>query len=169
MAQNKSSNAKNGSKNIVKKIALGSLVVLLLFIAWLLWAFLPGSTKKLEAIGNQFKPEPSWTLVTEQVNPPFNICIGAQCNQLNKRWSVGSTIDPDVFYDAISKSGWQDDLKITEKCDTAESNSTGSGSTQCEAIGTIEDYEINIRAVTSYTETNGSDIILSIEGHKNNE
>ncbi len=160
----KSSVPVKSIKHNFRNIILGLIVFLLLLAAYFLWAFLPGSTKKIESIADQFKPESSWTLMDNVTHPQYNVCLDSQCDDIYKRWSSSTPVTSEIFAAAITRSNWNNKLLMKKECSRDNANQSGAGYLQCKAEGRINDYQVILRSVSSYSNSNGSDIILTIEG-----
>ena len=73
---------------MVKKIILSLIVIIAILSAVSGFVFTwEGSTDDIRAAANRINPPKNWSLVSEQIEPPRIICLGAMsCPSLNKTW-----------------------------------------------------------------------------------
>lgn len=109
------------------------------FIYWFTWT---GSTKDIEAVANQFKPDSSWKLVRDMVEPPATTCIDVTCPSLARTWETGGLLTNEEFQAALDRSGW--DFKIDGKCDELPVNDSSRYIGTCSAEGVYGKYIISI-------------------------
>jgi hypothetical protein len=132
------------------------LVIIVGFGIWFTWT---GSTKEIESIANQFKPDGFWTMKEASVTPPRNVCIDSVCPKVSKRW----TIDRDVTGSDLDKMIKQANFKFsaTGECDA---NSGGMSSyILCKGHGDYNDYNIEVYTVRDSNKQNYTELILLID------
>lgn len=156
----KSSVPVKSIKRNFRNIILGLIVFLLLLAAYFLWAFLPGSTEKIESIADQFKPESSWKLASETITPPYNVCIDAQCEKLRKVWDLGEELKTTEQFQKIAT------LDGSALNLTACTISTGTDENLklCRASDEVDEYIVTVE-YTKYRNEK-PDISLNVESKR---
>jgi len=128
---------KKGWKNIAL-ITTISVVVFGGSIFWLGWS---GSAKDLEQVANQFRPNSSWELKSETIEPPRTLCFDVTCPSLRREWRTDAPLSRDDFLSILMKSGW--DFSIKGDC-KLDQNSYGDNISLCSASGIVDNYRVEI-------------------------
>jgi hypothetical protein len=81
-------------------------IVVLLLAGFFYWAMWEGSPKEIIAVADKFQPEPDWKQVTNQVIPPMNTCIEANCPSVHRVWTTGKLLTKPEFETLLIRAGW---------------------------------------------------------------
>ena len=147
----KSVGQKNTSKGSKRKLKIVSTLVILCVIALIgiLFAlFYVGSTKEIVAVADQFKPDSSWKLVTDDVQPPKAFCGDVECPRVYRGWSTKNVISKDLFIEQLRSSGFN--FPVVGDC-LLRSNDFGAATTLCSASGNINGYGVIVNVGGSNT------------------
>lgn len=98
---------------------------------WFTWA---GTTKPIESVADQFKPDSSWKLVKSEAKAP-GLCIAETCPRLQRTWEMSEPLSQEQLVDAVKESGWTN-VAIEKGCEFEV----------CRMQGTIMGYEITVAA-----------------------
>lgn len=135
-------------------IAVG--VVLVIIAAIVVWGFMPGSTKDLQRIADQFMPESSWTLESESVRPYRAICLDGGCDELSKRWTLVNAITDKTSFQSIAVV---DNQKLAVKPDCFINTYTNEPTQlACDASLAIDGYVVTL----SYRHYDGSAPVVTL-------
>lgn len=153
-------------KQRTKKILAGVVAGLLLVVgggyALVEYNFGAQSTDKLVSIANQFQPDESWELVSENLQPPRRACLGGSCNSLTRRWKVDGLATKEQLQAAINNSGWS--MTIEGDCNIA-SAAAGSGSSVCNSRTDIDGHEVSVGISGASDNLSESYVGLSVRGY----
>lgn len=125
-----------------KQIIIAILLFITLLAGAVIWLGWSGSTKDIEAVANQFKPDSSWELAGSSITPPRTICLEGGCPSLGRVWKTGSVVDAEELQNILDKSGWSGINLGDRSCFdrlVAESNDLS-----CSADGEINQYAVQI-------------------------
>lgn len=103
-------------------VVVGSIVGIVILLAVV--GFWPGSTKKIEAMANQFQPSGEWKLQSERISPPRFICLQADCGEVRRVWvseAAHKLQEQDFLYQI--KAATQDQ-SVTHVCEYTTDKST---------------------------------------------
>lgn len=157
---------KQRTKKVLAGVGIGLILAVGSAIAIFQYQFGAQSTEELEAVANRFKPDPSWELEEEIINPPQKVCLDTSCNELYKRWRVNGIPTKEEMSYILSMSGW--DTQIQGSCDLAGAMS-GSGTEICGAEHKTNGYDISLSLIASPDKPTNSTVTLSVEGKFDNE
>lgn len=157
---------KRGGKSAVSKAdkrrwKIGSAIIIVLFsviVGFLLWLSYTGSSKEIVAVADQFKPDPSWQLKSEAIEPPRTFCIDIECPSVWRQWQTNSLLSQEDFSKIIKKTNW--DLSLDEGCDFSNIQN-GENTKVCSAMGLVDGYTTTLTIRTTGTDKKHS-IGLSI-------
>lgn len=119
-----------------------------------------GSPQGMINTANQFKTDPSWTLVNESIVPPKTFfCIAGEqvCSGVGRSWKIPSSIDRNDLQTLLNKSHWND-VKITNCYPNAEDDKT----VDCTAEGGVGEYSIRINTVTHPSNSQTPELYLFV-------
>ena len=116
-----------------KKILLfvGLPIVVGGLIYWFAWA---GTTKPIESVADQFKPEVSWKLIKNEAIAP-GLCIAETCPRLQKTWETPEPLNHQKLVEILKSSGWTQ-IVSENSCE----------SRACRMQGKIAGYEVTVSA-----------------------
>lgn len=136
-----------------------------LFIAFILLALVwRGDTKEIVGIADQFKPDSSWHLKYDVVEPPVLVCLSdVPCPNVDRTWSTGMIISKQQFADKLADAGW--DFPIVGDC-LAKSGVGGSGITLCSAKGKIKGFRVTARVEGIIDNPSESEVQVYLEEDK---
>ncbi len=143
------------------KLKFWLLIIGLLLAPFVIFAFMlfyRGSTDDIVRVADQFKPDSSWRLVDETVNPPQIICIDSVCPKVFRSWEVKNANDRSLR-DAIAASGWG--FPIEGSC--MEDPNTNGLATACSVNGVVDGYDIRITYLRDSSGYSTPRIVLSLE------
>lgn len=141
-------------------ITSGIIVALLVaFFGFLAWFFYVGSSKEIVAIADQFKPDSSWELVSENIQPPATFCVDVECPSVHRSWNTHTLISKVKLQQQLELSGWK--FKIDNDCSLSP-NIFGTGTTICSASGIVNGYSATVSISGSNTPGN-TRVSLNIE------
>ena len=140
---------KRGGKNAVSKAdkrrwKIGSAIIIVAFsvvVGLLLWLSYTGSSKEIVGVADQFKPDPSWQLKSEAIEPPRTFCGDVECPSVFRSWATNGVIGRDKLQAQLMESGLN--FKITGDC-ILKPNVYGGGLPLCMASGVIDGYIIKV-------------------------
>lgn len=130
-----------------------------LLLVFLSWFFYTGSTKEIVAVADQFKPDSSWELVSENIQPPATVCIDIECPSVHRSWNTHTLISKEKLVKQINLSGWS--FHIDNDC-ILSPDIFGAGITVCSAKGVIGDYAVTV-SINGSNSPGSAYISLSIE------
>ena len=146
---------KGGKKAVSKggkrrwKIASAIIIFSLsIVIGLLLWLSYTGSSKEIEAVANQFKPDASWELISERITPPMTFCLDSvECPSIARRWKTETLLTRSEFVETLHRAGWN--FEVEGSCVLDNPNRYGDSIGVCSASGVIESYEISVEVSSS--------------------
>lgn len=162
MVKSGGSKKKNVSKADKRRWMINSGIIIALLVAFfgfLAWFFYVGSPKEIMTVADQFKPDPSWELVSEKIQPPATFCIDVECPSVHRSWNTHTLISKDKLQQQLELSRWN--LKIDSDC-TLDPNIFGAGTTICSASGVVNGYLVVVSISGSNTPGN-TRVSLNIE------
>ena len=146
----KSVGRKNTSKSSKRKLTIVSTLVILCVIALtgiLFILFYVGSTKEIVAVADQFKPDSSWELVTNDIQPPKAFCGDVECPRVLKQWKTDSTITRDKLSRLLRETGWN--FNINGSCTIDRPGQISDSIQVCTASGVVDQYDISVSVTSS--------------------
>lgn len=147
--------------SLLVKITLGVIGALLFLAgAFVFIVLYEGSTTKILKIADQFKPDSSWELVSERIEPPRLLCIDVSCPSISRTWKTNEPITRENLEHQLKISNLS--LTIQEADCTPQYNPYG-GVPYCSAEGIINDMRVRIYASASLHNKNDNRILLSIQ------
>ncbi len=98
---------------IVKRFLLGLGVLLGFVIAFFIFAVVyQGDTKPILSVADQFKPDKSWKLTEERVEPPRIICAGdIACPSVARWWIHEKPLSLGELRSIMDSTGWRYSIK----------------------------------------------------------
>lgn len=137
---------KNTPKIGKHQWVIGGAIIALstLLLVFLSWFFYTGSTKEIVAVADQFKPDSSWELVSENIQPPATVCIDVECPSIWRQWRSNTTASSETFRSLLKQVRWN--LKIDTDCNYNDAG-LGKNLKLCSASGVTDNYlvEVTIR------------------------
>ena len=115
---------------MVKKIILSLIVIIAILSAVSVFVFTwEGSTDDIRAAANRINPPKNWSLVSEQVEPPRVVCLGAMsCPSISKTWMTKDTPPSDSLRTLLKDAQLYSDQN--NDC-TLDSQSSGTNIEMC--------------------------------------
>lgn len=144
---------------IDKAFIIVTLGVLICGVVSLFWT---GSSKPIESVADQFKAQPGWELVHNQIEGPKNWCGDLVCPSVNRQWKTSHTLSQEEFKSVLVKSGW--DFPINESC-LPNKNFFGEHITLCSAKGRLGKYRVSV-SISASNPPSKSWIGLNVEEEK---
>lgn len=133
-------------------------IVISLIAGFIFYISYQGDDKPIIKVADQFKADTGWTLKSERVTPPQNLCInGSGCPSVHRIWNTNKQVSLPEFELLIARTGWK--LKITKKC---EPPADSGGLYICRAEGEVEGYYVEVYTSTSDSRSQTHDLDLSI-------
>lgn len=110
-----------------------------LFIGFMIFAlFYRGSTKPILSVADEFKPDSSWRLAQEQVEPPRLLCIGSMsCPGVSRTWERDTPMTKDELLSYLPDS-WRSYAEAPRACETRDQVMT------CDIYITDKGYSVSI-------------------------
>ena len=92
-----------------------------LFIGFMIFAlFYRGSTKPILSVADEFKPDSSWRLAQEQVEPPRLLCIGSMsCPGVSRTWERDTPMTKNELMSYLPDS-WRSNAEAPKACKTTD-------------------------------------------------
>lgn len=128
---------------------IGSAIIIALlvtFVGFLIWFFYIGSSREIITVADRFKPDPSWQLKSEKIEPPRTICIDVECPSVWRQWKTNEFVSYDTLRDRLTSSGL--DLEIDGDCTLNPADNTEDMKV-CSASGVSGEYEISVTVRSS--------------------
>ena len=140
---------KKGGKKAISKAdkrrwKIGSAIIIASFsiaVGLLLWLSYTGSTKEIVAVADQFKPDPSWELKSEAIEPPRTFCGDVECPSVFRLWGTENQLSKSEFQKIINLAGWN--FPVDEDCEV-NPNVFGTSLPTCTASGAIDGYRVSL-------------------------
>lgn len=159
---------KKGGKNAVsiadkRRWKIGSAIIIVSFaivIGLLIWLSYTGSTKEIVAVADQFKPDPSWELKSEAIEPPRTFCGNIECPSVNRQWQTSNLINREELSSILKRSGWN--FTIQGTCFMQNNRYHSDSIEVCSADGFVNNYVIKI-SVSGSNPSGSSYIGINIE------
>lgn len=94
---------------IARRILLGVGVICGIVVAFLIFAvFYGGDTRPILSVADEFKPDSSWKLTEERVEPPRIMCAGdIACPSVFRKWVRKQPISIDELQSIMRATGWR--------------------------------------------------------------
>ena len=138
-----------------KWIKLTLAVVLLLAAAFFFLFMYEGSSKPIEAVADQLKPNSNWQLVDNKIVAPTFTCLEANCPSVHRSWKTGKVLAKDEFQRILDNSGWNFD--IADDCQASQNS--GGINPLCSAEGEVKTYKISLAVWGSSDEGSGTFVL----------
>jgi hypothetical protein len=115
-----------------------------LFIGFMIFAlFYRGSTKPILAVADKFKPDSSWRLTQESIEPPMVLCIGdLPCPNASRTWERDRPATKDELLSYLP-GDWLRDAEASIDC------SMDNQALSCDIALTEKGYSISIGSYAS--------------------
>lgn len=143
---------KKKSEKLEWKIVSTILIVIFGLSVWgavsLFWT---GSSKEIESIANQFKPQSNWKLISDRVEGPKNWCGDLVCPSVSRQWKTDHALSKEEFKEILKKSKWN--FAVDGSC--LPNNTYGKHVTLCSAKGVIDNYRVSASVSASNPATIG--------------
>lgn len=115
-----------------------------LFIGFMIFAlFYRGSTKPILAVADKFKPDSSWRLTQESIEPPMLLCIGdLPCPNASRTWERDTPATRDELLSYLPEE-WRKGAEASIHC------FADTQTLSCDIALTDKGYYISIGSSTS--------------------
>lgn len=147
-------------KRVWKVIGIIAIIVAVLLAAFLYWTTWTGSSKEIETVANQFKPDPSWQQVTNQVIPPKTTCLDEECPSVHRRWKTNANLTKEEFRRVLEDSGWN--FNIEDDCQPSSNVSSSGGQSLCSVSGMKNGYSVRVVVEGDYENIANGHIVLFV-------
>ena len=147
-------------KKVWKIVGAVAAVIVVLCGGFLYWTTWSGSTKEIESVAGQFKPDSSWEQIDNQVIPPMTVCLDSECPSVHRSWKTGENLTKEDFQRVLENSNWK--FSIEGDCKPRSNITSSGGHTLCSAIGMQDDYSINLVVMGDYENTLNGHIVLFV-------
>lgn len=118
-----------------------------------------GDATEIVAVANQFKPDPSWKLVSEDITVPQNFCLNSSCPQVCRSWEINGSYELEDLEKLVTQTGWS--LSIEGTC-VKNPRSFGAPTELCSAKGKVDKYKVSI-IVSGSINQNNDEVTLIVE------
>ena len=139
-------------------IVLGIVIVSLGVMAFIL--LYKGSTSDIESVADQFQANKDWRLVTSLTEPPRIVCLGGNpCPSVHQTWRSDEMLSRPELEQLLTASGWKD-FAVEDDC--IPQKNVLDKMTVCRAIGTRDEYSIELNIRGNYYDSYDNSISLFI-------
>ena len=135
-------------KRVWKIIGVAAAIIFVLCAAFLYWTTWSGSTKEIESVAGQFKPDSQWKQTGNQVVPPRTVCLDQKCPSVHRTWETGANLTKEDLQRVLANSNWKFDIK--DDCRPSPNVISSGGQTLCSASGADGDYSIDVVVMGDY-------------------
>ena len=144
---------------IKRNIVISLIVFIILCVGFVAWMFWQGSPKEILGVANQFKPDSSWKLISEEVNPPRTMCFDVICPSVSRSWTLPGPITNIDQFQKIATIG-NKKMEVPSTCFRIIDTSQPAPSYSCDASYVLDNYQITL----SYYDTERPAIVdLTVE------
>lgn len=155
---------KNKGMPIWKKVVLWIValcsIAFLSYVGYIVYYFsYRGDATEIVAVANQFEPDPSWKLVSEDITVPQNFCGDLTCPRVYRSWKLKNSYTPDGLKQLARQAGW--DFPINGTCET-NPQTVGPALVLCSADGIANGYRISI-AISGSSSLSNKYISISVQ------
>lgn len=155
------SQKKKSNKPFVQSARFTVLIFISVFIISLIycvvWANWRGSPSEIISIADKFKPDTSWKLISNTVDPPGGFCVYT-CPHVYRKWSLPAKLTREQFENIAKIDGKK--MPITDEGYCFITFPNGVISQSCQKTIIINQYRIQL----GYDANNPDDVSSPIGG-----